>query len=358
MIATKRLKEISIGIALVFLANMLIRKLSASINLTSSLPLFLVIIIPVAVFFFYKKFPEKAENFFEKDTVKKIIQTILLAIAYAMFFWICYSWLTWKLVKITGTISYHQSITIVTILQLSIAGVIYYLFSVIYPTRGQIGKGFTILSLVGPLVIGYVVYQTPYKLFSHTNGDGVSSVSQFWVSDSEKRIYYSAGYGIEDGKPLRKGTLLDIKMFKEQNKSLKEQIAEFFEEEPKTKKKKRKIKKSLPPGVEKFKFVIPSGQTVEHGIPWHQRENGNTKLEKALFTLYDRVDVDTTCGDYRKLVLENEKNRKRGKDRIRMKRRSQTFFIRTLTEKDRNWVRLTNDGPDVICANVIIHERR
>lgn len=207
----------------------LIQALATVISLTKLIwPLIAVIIVIGIALAIWKWFAEQVKAFWEIDLLRKIFQTILLVgLVYLPFFYFSYGWLTSKLIGSTG-FSYHHTLIIVTILQLPMVGVIYYLVSLIWPERGRAMKGFLIISLIGPLVIAYVMYQNPYWFFDHQTGE-----NKIWVSDTEKRIYYSPGYGIEDGKPLRPGTAEDTRKFKDKKESFRDFIEEKFKKRSK-----------------------------------------------------------------------------------------------------------------------------
>lgn len=206
-------------------------------------PLFIGAIILGIAFAVWKWFAEQAKFLWRIDLFKKISQTVLLAcLAYIPLFYLSYSWLVPNLVKSTG-LSYYHALILVTLLQTPIAGTVYYLVSPIWPEKGNIYKGFWIISIIGPLAIAYVMYQTPYRLFDHETGE-----SKFYVSDSEERVYHSPGYGLEDGKPLRPGTAEDVAKLKEDRRSLREYINEkinkWFGEGAKSRKKTDETKLS------------------------------------------------------------------------------------------------------------------
>jgi len=212
---------ILIALGMTFLV---IPALAAVIPLAELLwPLIAVIIVIGIALAIRKWFAEQAKALWEIVLFKKIFQTILLAgLVYLPLFYLSYGWLTSKLIESTG-FSYHHTLIIVTILQLPMVGVLYYLFSLIWPERGRTMKGFLIISLIGPLVITYVMYQNPYRFFDHRTGE-----NKIWVSDTEERIYYSPGYGMEDGKALRPGTARDAEKFKEKKEGFRDFIEEKF----------------------------------------------------------------------------------------------------------------------------------
>jgi hypothetical protein len=209
-------------------------------------PLVIGVIILGSAFSIWRRFSKQVEAFFGIDLVRKISLTVLLAaVAYIPYFYFCYWWLAPKLVQMLGGISYNHALLLVTILQAPMAGTIYYLVSPIWPDRGKISRGFLTISIIGSLVIAYMTYQIPYQFFDHRTGK-----NRFWVSDTEKRIYYSPGYGIEDGKPLRPGTAEDAKKFKE-----KVTIKDFIK--PKETRAKCPLSGT---------FEVPAGEMVYTGI--------------------------------------------------------------------------------------------
>jgi len=187
-------------------------------------PLVIGAIILGIAFAIWKRFAEQAKVLWGIDLFRKISQTVLLiGLAYSPFFYLSYGWLVPKLMKNIG-FSYYHTLMIVTAFQLPIAGILYFLVSPIWPEKGKMMRGFLIVSLTGPLVIAYIMYQNPYPFFDHQTGK-----TQIWVSDSEEKVYYSPGYGIEDGKILRPGTAADVEKFKREEESLRDRIDKLIE---------------------------------------------------------------------------------------------------------------------------------
>jgi len=210
---------ITLGIILL-IGWFLIKILATVISLTKLIWPFVAVIIVIGIALAIRKwFAEQTKALWEIVLFKKISQAILLAgLAYLPLFYFSYGWLTSKLIENTG-FSYHHTLIIVTILQLPIISVLYYLFSRIWPEKGKVMRGFLIITLIGPVVIAYVMYQNPYRFFDRQTGK-----NKIWVSDTENRIYYSPGYGMEDGKPLRPGTAEDAIKFKKKKKSFRDSI--------------------------------------------------------------------------------------------------------------------------------------
>jgi len=252
---------ITLGIILL-IGWFLIKILATVISLTKLIWPFVAVIIVIGIALAIRKwFAEQTKALWEIVLFKKISQAILLAgLAYLPLFYFSYGWLTSKLIENTG-FSYHHTLIIVTILQLPIISVLYYLFSRIWPEKGKVMRGFLIITLIGPVVIAYVMYQNPYRFFDRQTGK-----NKIWVSDTENRIYYSPGYGMEDGKPLRPGTAEDAIKFKKKKKSFRDSIE---------KKLKKWSKKEAQAGqVRRLSgtFEVLSGEIVHTGIPITKRD--------------------------------------------------------------------------------------
>ena len=267
-IKTKRFKLLNI-VSIVFGSGLLIgwalyKILSPIISLGGLLWPFLVIAIAVGITFAVLRwFKEQAEIFFGIELVRKISQSILLGIfGYATMFYMSYGLIMPKIINSLGIISPYWALLVMTLLQLPIAGVFSYLFSTIWQKEGQkksrTKKGFQIISYIGSIIVLFMIIQNPYQFFNHQTGK-----SQFWVSDTEEKIYYSPGFGIEDGKPLRLGTAKDAKKYKLEYKPPTERIKSFLQGQTQTETKaqaptKTSSRASSPIAT----LVIPAGNEI------------------------------------------------------------------------------------------------
>lgn len=231
-----------------------------------------VIVLGIAIVI-WTRFTEQVKRLFGFDLIRKVALTILLGTAYIPFFYVCYGWILPKLIEYMPTLSPDRIKMIVTLLQLPLIGAMYYLVSPIWPKTEKIRWGFVIISTVGTLFVAFTIHQNHPHFFDHKNGE-----NKIWVSDTEKEIYYTPGYGIKDGKPLRPGTAEDVKKLKEP-KTLGDFIKGPSFEEPQAKKKDQPQE---PPRHMSGIFRIPGGETT------NQDSQGN----RMYFRLNERFIID------------------------------------------------------------------
>lgn len=344
---TKKFKLLNI-VSIVFGSGLLIgwalyKILSPIISLGGLLWPFLVIAIAIGITFAVLRwFKEQAEIFFGIDLVKKISQSILLGIlGYATMFYVSYGLIMPKIVKSLGLVSPYEALFVMTLLQLPIAGVFSYLFSTIWQKEGQkksrTKKGFQIISYVGSIIVLFMIIQNPYQFFNHQTGK-----SQFWVSDTERKIYYSPGFGIEDGKPLRPGTAKDAKKYKLEYKPPTERIKSFLQEQTQASEPKQLSSLAKPRTQRHLSgiFRIPPKATVVSDI------YGN----KIGFLRNERVILIVTNGSYNDLVWVNKNI---PSIQITQKR----TFIRGISP-GMNHVKLMNNGDKDIFVDIRVKPKR
>ena len=135
---------------------------------------------------------------------------ILASAGYIIYFWAQYAILRYWIVEWTG-FSPSLVTLILTVQQIIIIGILYYLVEPLMPEAGKVRYAFILISIFGALnlYIGYVAY--PYEFFDFKTGE-----SRFWVSDDEDEIYYASGYSKLYGTPLRQGTKEDAIKYKSQ----------------------------------------------------------------------------------------------------------------------------------------------
>lgn len=136
---------------------------------------------------------------------------IILAFAgYAIYFWIQYAFLRYWIVEWTGMSPFSVTL-LLTIQQIIIIGILYYLIEPLMPEPGKVRYAFVLISVFGALnlYVGYAAY--PYEFFDFKTGE-----SRFWVSDEENKVYYAPGYSKLYGTPLHQGTKEDAIKYKSQ----------------------------------------------------------------------------------------------------------------------------------------------
>ena len=283
-------------------------------------PLVIGAIILGIAFAIWKRFAEQAKVLWGIDLFRKISQTVLLiGLAYSPFFYLSYGWLVPKLMKNIG-FSYYHTLMIVTAFQLPIAGILYFLVSPIWPEKGKMMRGFLIVSLTGPLVIAYIMYQS-YWFFDHSTGK-----NKIWVSDSEEKVYYSPGYGIEDGKILRPGTAADVEKFKREEESLRDRIDKLIER-PKAKAQVEKPRRVS--GI----FKLPADETiVDKDITgqeiWYKEGefvNFQQLGQAAKFTVINRRETHPTWTTKQERVTSG---RTKYSDKVRLKSKGGELMVR------------------------------
>lgn len=217
----KKIKPLNILImtfgAIILMSGLLIWLMPS----TKTICIFGAVIITLII---WKWFVKEVKALWKIELTKKIVKTIFLGGLYLFYFYVSYKWTVPKLVESIG-FSYHHVLVIFTGLQLPVIGAIYYLFSTIWPERGKIFKGFLIISIVGPLVIAYIVYMNPYWYFDHQTGK-----NRIWVSVDGERFYHSPGYDTEDGQALRPATAKDAERLKNRKENFKDKVDKKFEE--------------------------------------------------------------------------------------------------------------------------------
>lgn len=134
----------------------------------------------------------------------------LAFIGYIIYFWFQYAFLRYWVVEWTG-LSPFLVILLLTVQQIIIIGILYYLVEPLMPEASKVRYAFIMISVFGALnlYMGYAVY--PYEFFDFKTGE-----SRFWVSDEEDKIYYASGYSKLYGTPLRQGTKKDAIKYKSQ----------------------------------------------------------------------------------------------------------------------------------------------
>ncbi len=217
------------------------------------LPLVVSAIVLTGAFFVWRKFAEQAEAFFKVPIVRKISLTILLVGSGFAYFHLLIRWPVEKLIEGQG-ISYYQSWLLIILLQPFIGGALLRFTSPIWGNGGKANRGFRIISFIGVVMISYLLYLNPHQFFKHETGE-----TKFWVSDTENRIYFSSGYGVEDGQPLRKGTAKDAKKHIEENPGFWEKLKEKAE-------KAQKEAEARGPRPLTRTIHIPAGELVNTGI--------------------------------------------------------------------------------------------
>ena len=135
---------------------------------------------------------------------------ILASAGYIIYFWAQYAILRYWIVEWTG-FSPSLVTLILTVQQIIIIGILYYLVEPLMPEAGKVRYAFILISIFGALnlYIGYVAY--PYEFFDFKTGE-----SRFWVSDEENKVYYAPGYSKLYGTPLHQGTKEDAIKYKSQ----------------------------------------------------------------------------------------------------------------------------------------------
>ena len=135
---------------------------------------------------------------------------ILASAGYIIYFWAQYAILRYWIVEWTG-FSPSLVTLILTVQQIIIIGILYYLVEPLMPEAGKVRYAFILISIFGALnlYIGYVAY--PYEFFDFKTGE-----SRFWVSDEENKVYYAPGYSKLYGTPLHQGTRKDAIKYKSQ----------------------------------------------------------------------------------------------------------------------------------------------
>ena len=135
---------------------------------------------------------------------------ILAFVGYIIYFWVQYAFLRYWIVEWTGMSPFSVTL-LLTVQQIIIIGILYYLIEPLVPEPGKVRYAFILISIFGALnlYIGYVAY--PYEFFDFKTGE-----SRFWVSDDEDEIYYASGYSKLYGTPLRQGTKEDAIKYKSQ----------------------------------------------------------------------------------------------------------------------------------------------
>lgn len=136
--------------------------------------------------------------------------TILAFAGYIVYFWLQYVFLRYWIVEWTGMSPFLVTL-LLTVQQIIIIGILYYLVEPFMPEVGKVRYAFILISVFGALnlYMGYVAY--PYEFFDFKTGE-----SRFWVSDEEDKIYYAPGYSKLYGTPLRQGVRKDAIKYKSQ----------------------------------------------------------------------------------------------------------------------------------------------
>ena len=138
---------------------------------------------------------------------------VLAFVGYIIYFWVQYAFLRYWIVEWTGMSPFSVTL-LLTVQQIIIIGILYYLIEPLVPEPGKVRRAFILISIFGALnlYVGYVAY--PYEFFDFKTGE-----SRFWVSDDEDEVYYAPGYSKLYGTQLRQGTREDAMKYKSQIES-------------------------------------------------------------------------------------------------------------------------------------------
>lgn len=155
---------------------------------------------------------EKVQEILAMPFVAKLGKGLSIASIITVIAIFIYSMMTGWLVENWGISQRSAWILLTVFLPISVGG-FWLIFKDILPGDPQtIRRGFFSISFVVIGILAYSYYPNPNEFFDHKEGK-----AKFWVSDSEEKIYFSPGYGIEDGKQLREGTVKDVEKYRQEN---------------------------------------------------------------------------------------------------------------------------------------------